>query len=133
MRFFWLRLLPSVFALNCCFSILPTFASDRLAGSEWGVDYNGDVFVQFHDNKNVSGFAGCNRFFGAFQLKANGNIKIGPLGATRMFCGQDVMEVEKRFLEDLNNSHSISRTGTELTFMDQDKGIIVKMRQRDWD
>jgi heat shock protein HslJ len=37
------------------------------------------------ENGNVTGFSGCNRYFGNYQLNET-QIKIGPIGSTLMYC-----------------------------------------------
>lgn len=45
----------------------------------------------------VSGFAGCNRYFGQVVEKSPGVIAVGPLAGTRMACPGPAMELESRF------------------------------------
>lgn len=54
--------------------------------------------IAFEAPDKVSGKSGCNRYFGAFKLDAE-RLAIGPLGATRMACRPDEMEIERRFLD----------------------------------
>jgi copper homeostasis protein (lipoprotein) len=49
----------------------------------------------------VSGFAGCNRYFGAFRISADGGIRISNIGSTKMAC--DDMRLERDFLAALEN------------------------------
>jgi copper homeostasis protein (lipoprotein) len=44
----------------------------------------------------VSGFAGCNRYFGTYRLSDEGGFHITNIGATKMAC--DDMELERTFL-----------------------------------
>lgn len=52
------------------------------------------------DGKRVSGFAGCNRYFGTFEL-AGQQLSFSPMGSTRMAC-PSTMQLESRFLEILS-------------------------------
>jgi copper homeostasis protein (lipoprotein) len=52
-----------------------------------------------HKEKRITGFAGCNRFFGNYQREGE-HLEIGPLGSTRMSCG-DLDLFEYAFLEQL--------------------------------
>jgi len=54
--------------------------------------------IAFEAPDKVSGKGGCNRYLGAFKLDAE-RLAIGPLGATRMACPKEEMDVEKRFLD----------------------------------
>jgi heat shock protein HslJ len=49
----------------------------------------------------ITGSAGCNRYFAAFEETKPGFVKVGPAGATRMMCPGEVMEVEGRYLQRL--------------------------------
>jgi heat shock protein HslJ len=56
-------------------------------------------FIIFNaTNKQTSGFAGCNNFFGNYELNGS-SLKFGPVGTTRMFCEGAAGEVEMRFME----------------------------------
>ncbi|MGI9430934.1 MAG: META domain-containing protein [Myxococcota bacterium] len=65
--------------------------------------------------KKVSGSAGCNRYFGtAVEGPAGGELKLGPIGATRMMCAPPAMELEGRFLGVLETVVRWERFGAEL-------------------
>lgn len=49
---------------------------------------------------NVSGFSGCNRFMGHFELSGE-NLKFSKLAGTRMACPPSAMALEKRVLATL--------------------------------
>jgi heat shock protein HslJ len=71
--------------------------SGQLAGPLWMLLGSGDagnptvveagvtVTAQFSKDGNLSGFGGCNSFFGPYELNGE-EIKIGPLGSTMMAC-----------------------------------------------
>jgi heat shock protein HslJ len=50
------------------------------------------------DEKRVSGSSGCNRFFSDISGSGAYDVVVGPVGATRMMCADDVMQVEDRYL-----------------------------------
>ncbi|WP_435413384.1 META domain-containing protein [Psychroserpens mesophilus] len=53
--------------------------------------------LEFDSKTNkVSGFAGCNRFFGTYTIEGNG-ISFSELGATRMMCQDEKNAVENSF------------------------------------
>ncbi len=63
-------------------------------------------FIIFNaTNKQASGFAGCNNFFGSYELDGS-SLKFGPVGATRMFCEGATGEVEMRFMESLEQTRT---------------------------
>ena len=79
-----------------------------------------ELFVQFETDGEVAGFAGCNRFFGSYELTEN-TIKIGPLGTTRMACPPDVTAFEFSFIEALQAAATVARADTRIALR-SDKG-----------
>jgi len=55
--------------------------------------------------KQATGFAGCNNFFGSYELDGPA-LRFGPLGATRMFCEVEPGEVELKFMGALEKTRS---------------------------
>lgn len=108
------------------FEAQPTVVSS-LEGSEWALDglakgdavsvpaKVGEITITLA-NGQVSGFAGCNQFFGSYELdEAGGKLTFGPLGATRMACGEEgVMADEAEFLELLGSAQQFSVDGNVL-------------------
>ncbi|MET2986625.1 META domain-containing protein [Aureibaculum conchae] len=64
------------------------------------------------EENKVYGNAGCNRFFGTFELKEGNQITFSQLGATKMYCSN--METEKQFLEVLSKADNYSLDGETL-------------------
>jgi putative lipoprotein len=63
-------------------------------------------FIKFDETKKqASGFAGCNNFFGSYELNGS-SLTFGPLGATRMFCEGVSGEVEIKFMEALEQTRT---------------------------
>lgn len=57
-----------------------------------------DINATFTDDGQISGSAGCNRYFGPYQ-SSGGSLKIGPLASSRMLCEPPaVMDQEHAFL-----------------------------------
>ena len=56
------------------------------------------ALVRFHADGKISGFGGCNSFFGHYTANG-GALEIGPLGSTRKACAETVMKAEAAFLE----------------------------------
>jgi heat shock protein HslJ len=61
-----------------------------------------EVNIEFH-NGQFSGLAGCNRYFGTIKGKVPLDIVMGPIGATRMMCPPQIMQVEDRYLPALQH------------------------------
>ncbi len=71
----------------------------------------------------VSGFAGCNRYFGTFRLSENGGIHFSNIGSTKMAC--DDMEVERKFLAALESVDRLEITGDTLMLSKSTYGVIA--------
>ena len=50
-----------------------------------------------HAQKRVTGYAGCNNFFGSYEL-AGVSLRFGPLAATRRACPEPQSSVETKYL-----------------------------------
>jgi heat shock protein HslJ len=116
-------------------------ASQQLAGTQWQVTaYNNgreavtspllgsDLTVQFQEDGQVAGNAGCNDFFGAFEA-SDGSITIGPLGSTMRACSDPagVMQQEAEFLAALESAATYSVEGNFLEMRTADDQIAVHM------
>ena len=53
--------------------------------------------INASENK-ISGKTNCNTYSGPFSIN-NNEIKIGPLAATKMYCEENVMEVERNIFK----------------------------------
>ncbi len=63
--------------------------------------------ITFDKNTNkVSGFSGCNQFSGTYKTKGN-TILFSKLSTTKMYC-ENIMHVEQKLLNILNNVNSFS-------------------------
>ncbi len=98
---------------------IPTVA--ELSASAWRpshigemkLDEDSDLYVQFETDGKLGGYAGCNRFFGSYQLSGN-TIRIDPLGVTRMACPAQVMSFEISFIEALQSATTVARADTRI-------------------
>ena len=87
------------------------------------------TFVRFHADGKISGFAGCNRFFGTF-VATDSTIEISALGATRMACADPVMRQETVFLESLQSATTYGISGHLLILrLDEQKLLSLKLRE----
>lgn len=80
----------------------------NLVGSEWqlqdlvgsGVVEGVHATLAFPEAGKVTGNGSCNSFFGPAQIAGN-EIKLGPLGSTRMACPEAAMNQETKYLNAL--------------------------------
>jgi len=98
---------------------VPTVA--ELSASAWRpshigkmmLDENTGLYVQFEIDGNLSGHAGCNRFFGSYELAGN-SIRIDSLGITRMACPSQIMSFEISFIEALQSATTVARANMRI-------------------
>ena len=86
--------------------------------------HDSDRYVQFNPDGKVSGFAGCNTFFGTF-VATDATLDIGPLGATRKACPQAVMSAELEFLQAVEGAVRYRIDGDTLTLANADNGELA--------
>ncbi|MEY2903184.1 MAG: hypothetical protein RLY89_2290 [Bacteroidota bacterium] len=75
----------------------------------------------------INGNAGCNSFFGSFELKADNGISFGKMGSTMMACKD--MQLESQFLEALTKANTYSIIGNQLT-ISKDNAVLAKFEGR---
>ena len=71
------------------------------------------LILRPEEENKIYGNAGCNRFFGTFELKEGNQIVFSQLGATKMYCPN--METETQFLKVLNTADNYSLNGETMT------------------
>ena len=59
--------------------------------------------LRFEKDGKISGFSGCNRYFGKSELTST-TVTFGPIGSTRKFCMGPQGEVEKRLFSMLKGT-----------------------------
>ena len=77
---------------------------------------------------SVRGFAGCNRFTAPVKEITPGVIDIGPAAATKMACPPEQMELEQKFLAQLDKVNGYSFMAGQLALSWQDKsagGVLL--------
>lgn len=86
-------------------------------------DNNSEIYIQFNEaEKRVNGRAGCNRFFGNYEMDGS-KLKFLPMGATRMACPD--LQWETRFFRMLDTVDAYSIKDSELTFLSKDIVVAV--------
>ena len=86
----------------------------------------GDIaphLVLERSESKVSGFAGCNRFFGGYA-RALDSLTLGPLGSTRKSCRR-VMETEQAILGALEKTTRFRIEGDRLILRSRDGELAV--------
>ena len=78
------------------------------------------ITISFSENR-INGNSGINNYFGDYEI-VNNNIKVGPLGSTRMAGPENLMKVEREFLELLGNSKKVKLSDQKTLILTTDKG-----------
>ncbi|WP_010420820.1 copper resistance protein NlpE N-terminal domain-containing protein [Anaerophaga thermohalophila] len=79
------------------------------------------IFLEFSsEEKKISGFAGCNNFFGKYEIPEEGKITLSLLGSTKKFCSE-TMEIETLFMDMLNNCKHYTLSQDTLVLLNQNK------------
>jgi heat shock protein HslJ len=73
--------------------------------------------------KQASGFAGCNTFFGGYEL-AGATLKLGPLAATRKACAGVASTVEKKYFQALAQTRGWKMDAGELLLHDGTEVLV---------
>lgn len=98
--------------------------------------YNRDVSsyklnVVFNDStKQVSGFSGCNRFFGSYSLK-NNELNFGALGSTKMLCKEESNKVETELFKALEKANLILFTKDGFALYNKKKILLSAIKKED--
>ena len=74
--------------------------------------------------ENVSGFSGCNRYFGKFATKKN-KLSFKQMACTQMACPQQDMNLESRYLQLLDRVNSFTMQDDTLMLMKDDKVLLI--------
>ena len=73
------------------------------------------------------GTAGCNRYFGTYNLGDTNDLSIGPdIGSTQMACPPEVMEQEQRYFALLGQVAAVNRSEEQLILEDADSASLLK-------
>ncbi len=92
---------------------------------EMRVDGDTALYVQFEADGQLHGHAGCNRFFGGYQLAGN-TISIDRLGMTRMACQPQIMSFEISFIEALRSATTIAQRDGRIALRNEDGQATVR-------
>jgi len=119
---------------------MPTASSgpESPVGQDWSLESIGGkpviegttLTAAFSGAEQVSGSAGCNRYFGSARVSA-GSLSVGPLGSTMMACGQDgVMEQEFLYLASLQAATSYTIEGGQLRLGPSESQVTLVFTSR---
>ena len=91
-------------------------------------DSNGE-FVRFQTDGSLSGFAGCNNFFGSY-VATDKTVEIGPLASTRKACPLPLMNAESAFLHAIESAEFYAIVGDILRLSNaSDEPTILRLEE----
>lgn len=83
-----------------------------------------ELMITFDENSDrVTGFAGCNSFFGTYVVKDN-TIKFSNIASSKKLCQKDINLVESQLLNALDKVNSFTIRDTVLTFLEDDNTLL---------
>ena len=80
------------------------------------------------EDGQASGSAGCNQYFGGYELSGSKLSIPGPLGSTMMACPEDIMEQERVYLQALQAAESYEIDGDELRINCGEEVLVFKRK-----
>jgi len=83
------------------------------------------LFVTFSVDGSINGSGGCNRFSGSLEQSDTG-LSVGPLGATRMACAEDIMGREMAFLDAVQGMKDFAIGDFGMRLLDDDGNVIAE-------
>jgi heat shock protein HslJ len=89
---------------------------------------NGEpIIIEFsNEKKMITGYSGCNRFFGTITTDSKNAIEIGKMGSTKMMCSENFrMELERDFLNQLQDYRSLQMKDDQLLLIGRTGDILV--------
>ncbi len=113
----------ALFFITACAVNVDTMnvTSNILQNTQWKlISVNGErskvgASLEIDSNNSVSGYSGCNRFFGQSELKDN-RFQVKQMGVSKMAClDEDRMKTEQIFINVLSNWSDISVEKNYLT------------------
>ena len=84
---------------------------------------DGPVVARFQDGR-VSGYSGCNRFFGGYTIDGE-RIVIDPLAGSMMMCAESAMALEHAFTSKLAGTFLYSVAGKVLTLASDSAPVLT--------
>jgi|TARA_B110000879_G_scaffold77664_1_gene108227 heat shock protein HslJ len=81
--------------------------------------------IETSENK-ISGKTNCNNYFGTYTISNANELKIGPLGATEMYCEEKVMKTERELFKAYKDSKTFSFDGKMLTLFNKEGTLLIR-------
>ena len=76
----------------------------------------------------VTGSAGCNNYFGGYEVEGDALSFPGPIASTEMSCGEEIDKQENEYLTILRDAQSYDIVDGELTIICGNQVLIFKLK-----
>ncbi|MCO4821756.1 MAG: META domain-containing protein [Flavobacteriaceae bacterium] len=133
MKYFYILMVAVMF--QSCISTSEKVTVESLAGSYTVTTLNdktsfpqNPTFEINAEELKISGFSGCNRFFGSFTFSEN-SLKFGKLGATQMMCPEEQNATERMMMKALEQTTSFNFEDNVLRLL-HDGEILVEAERK---
>lgn len=83
-----------------------------------------------NNDGRCAGFSGVNRFFGKFEIAADGSAQAGHFGSTMMAGPEDLMKLEQAYLKALGATSRIEFAGGAVRFLNSQGIALIKFEVR---
>jgi heat shock protein HslJ len=99
-----------------------TYTIENIEGN---TSFSEKLTIAFDDaSKMVSGFSGCNSFFGSYTVDGN-TIEFGDIGSSKKYCQEDKNNLERQFLAVLAKANNFTVGENSVSFL-KDETILLK-------
>jgi heat shock protein HslJ len=90
-------------------------------------DQGEPIMIDFsNEKKMITGYSGCNRFFGTITTDSKNAIEIGKMGSTRMMCTENYrMDLEKDFLNQIQDYRSLQMKNDQLLLIGRSGDVLA--------
>lgn len=83
-----------------------------------------EITLTFDDaNKRVSGFSGCNNFFGTYNLD-NESLTFSNLASTKKFCQEEANALEQNYLKALEKTTNFKVANNTISLLNNDTVVL---------
>jgi heat shock protein HslJ len=103
-----------------------TLVSIGPVGSEETIGEAMTITIAFAEDGRFHGSAGCNRYFGGYELGDGNSLLFKNIGSTMMMCDDEIMRLETSYLEALKNisSYRTEKNSLVLSAGDERKVLV---------
>ena len=88
------------------------------------------LMISFDEtSKKITGFAGCNSFFGTYSTKVN-TIVFSNIASTKKYCAKNINNLENQFITALNSTNTFSINENVISLLENER-ILLTANKRD--